>query len=114
MPRYSLIVMTNPVPGREAEYNDWYTNVHLPDVLRIPGVVSAQRFSKSEIQRDAGPHPWDYLAIYECETDDPTTIVAELKARSGTAAMPISNSLGKGDRLVCFFEPITETVTAAD
>ena len=54
MPRYNLIVLTNPVDGREDEYNDWYTNVHLDDVLKVPGVVAAQRFRRSNHQRDQG------------------------------------------------------------
>lgn len=37
-------VHSNPVPGREDEYNDWYTNQHLSDVLASPGFVAAQRF----------------------------------------------------------------------
>ena len=54
MQRYSLIVLTNPVEGRDGEYNDWYTNTHLHDVLKIPGIIGAQRFRRSDTQRDAG------------------------------------------------------------
>jgi hypothetical protein len=35
------LVFSNPVEGREDEYNAWYDEVHLPDVQRIPGVVGA-------------------------------------------------------------------------
>jgi hypothetical protein len=110
MPRYNLIVLTNPVDGREDEYNDWYTNVHLDDVLKIPGVVHAQRFRRSEHQRDQGPYPWKYLAVYECETDDVRSVISALKERSRTPEMPISDSLAD-ERFVCFFEPITESKT---
>ena len=31
-----LVVLTNPAnEAAEDAYNDWYTNVHLPDVLEI-------------------------------------------------------------------------------
>lgn len=107
MQRCSLIVMTNPVEGQDGEYNDWYTNTHLHDVLKIPGVVGAQRFRRSDIQRDAGPYSWGYLAIYECETDDLRSIIRELKARGGTELMRMTDALA-AERFVCFFEPITE------
>jgi hypothetical protein len=106
MTEFSLVVLTNPVEGREDEYNDWYTNVHLDDVLAVPGVVTAQRYRLTETQRDPGPQPFRYLAIYGCECDDVQTVIDGLKARSGTPAMPISEAMA-GERLVCFFEPIT-------
>ena len=110
MTTHHLIVLTNPVDGREDEYNDWYTNRHLADVLKVPGIVAAQRFKLSEQQRDPGPHPFAYLAIYECETDDARKIVSELKSRSGTEVMPTTAALA-AERLVCFFEPITDRQT---
>lgn len=112
MPRYSLIVFTNPVAGTEDEYNDWYTNTHLPDVLRIPGVSGAQRFRRGDIQRDDGPFPWGYLAIYECDTEDVRGVIAELKARGGTELMRMTDALAD-ERFVCFFEPITEMMQAS-
>jgi len=107
MPRFSLIVLTNPAEGREDEYNTWYSDTHLADVLRVPGVVAAQRFRKTVSQRDAGPYPWDYLAIYDCETDDVRQVIDALRQRSGTPEMPISSALDD-TRYVCFFEPITD------
>ena len=66
MPRYNLIVLTNPVDGREDEYNDWYTNVHLDDVLKIPGVVGAQRFrrtSNSAIRDRIRGNTWPFTNV---------------------------------------------------
>lgn len=111
MPRCVFIVQTNPVPGREDEYNNWYTNVHLPDVLKVPGIVSAQRFRRTAQQRGAGPYPWDYLAIYECESEDVAKVIAGLTERSGTPAMVMSTSLAEA-RSSCFYEAITELKTA--
>ena len=107
MAKYDLIVLTNPAPGRDDEYNDWYTNTHLPDVLKVPGIAPAQRFRLAEHQRDSGPHAFNYLAIYHCETDDVRKIISELKVRSGTPDMVLSDSLDR-ERMVLFFEPITE------
>lgn len=44
------VVYSNPVEGREQEYNDWYSNQHLNDLLAIPGVISARRFKLSGTQ----------------------------------------------------------------
>ena len=96
MQRYSLIVMTNPVEGRDGEYNDWYTNTHLHDVLKIPGIIGAQRFRRSDTQRDSGPFPWGYLAIYECETDDSALDHPGTEGAGGTELMRMTDALGAG------------------
>jgi hypothetical protein len=42
---HRLVVLSNPAtPAQEDEYNTWYDHQHMPDVLRVPGFVSAQRF----------------------------------------------------------------------
>ena len=32
-------------PAREAEFNSWYDQFHLPDMLAVPHVVAAQRYT---------------------------------------------------------------------
>lgn len=61
-------------PGREAEYHDWYNNMHIPDILQTPGFVSARRYEIREPRDGRGK----YLAVYEIETDD---IDATMKTR---------------------------------
>lgn len=39
-----LIVTAEVDPEVEAEWNRWYDEVHLPDALRCPGVLSGRRF----------------------------------------------------------------------
>ena len=79
MARHILVVFTNPVAGREEEFNRWYDDVHLAEVLALPGFVRAERFVASEAQLvKAGP--WKYLAIYEIEADDPHQAMAALEA----------------------------------
>jgi hypothetical protein len=107
MKRFQFLVMSNPVEGKEDEYNQWYSHQHLDDLLKVPGVISAQRFRRTDIQRTSGPHPWAYAAVYECEADDLQDIVAELASRGGTTLLPISDAMSK-DAMACFFEPITE------
>ena len=92
MAAYKLVVFSNPVAGREDEYNSWYTGAHLRDVLKIPGFTSAQRLAVNAPDGAAAP-AYRYLATYEIETDDPQAVLDELGRRAGTDAMPLSEAL---------------------
>ena len=65
MSRYVFVVLTNASGGRDDEFNEWYNNQHIPDVLKIPGFVAAQRFNIAGAQMDGATSPWRYLALYE-------------------------------------------------
>jgi hypothetical protein len=68
MPKGVLVVMTQAVQGKEDEYHEWYNNVHIPELLAVPGIVAAQRFEA--VPNAAGQAaPQKYLAIYELDTD---------------------------------------------
>jgi hypothetical protein len=68
MERWLLIVETNcKDQTRDSEFNDWYTTIHIPDILSgSPGFKSAARY----IARDPVRGKRKYLTIYEIETDD--------------------------------------------
>ncbi len=63
------LVYSNPVEGMEDEYNQWYSNVHLKEVLQIEGFNSAQRFELTSAQL-VEEQEYKYLAIYEIDSDD--------------------------------------------
>jgi hypothetical protein len=95
--RHVLIVLSNPVAGREDEYNDWYDNVHLGEVLQVPGFVAAQRFVAAPALPGREGPPRQYLAIYELETDDLQASLAALtKAAPG---MDISSAIDASSAL---------------
>ena len=81
MTKHVLLVFTDPTEGREDEYNDWYNNVHLGEVLNTDGFVRAQRFKVADTMPGVTDH--GYVAIYELETDDPG---AAMKALTGASA----------------------------
>jgi hypothetical protein len=93
MARFSFVVYSNPVEGREQEYNDWYSNQHLSDLLATPGVISARRFKLSGTQIGEVAQTYQYLAIYDIEADDVATFIQEMMARTGTSAMAISTAM---------------------
>jgi hypothetical protein len=90
MNQYILAVHSNPVPGKESEYNRWYNEEHLPAVLKVPGFKSARRYRLTQPEPSA---QWQYLAIYEFDAEDPGTVISALKARSGTPDMVISEAI---------------------
>jgi hypothetical protein len=84
MHKYKFVVFTRPIEGREQEYNEWYQNVHLPDLLSVPGYISAQRFRLSRTHTVLnGEVPFPYLAIYNIETDDIDEVLAGMKRLKG-------------------------------
>lgn len=66
--KHLLLVLSEPVPGKEDEYNDWYTGTHLGEVVNTPGFVAAQRF-EFVVSKDGTPPPFSHIAIYEVEGD---------------------------------------------
>lgn len=62
-------VRSNPIEGREAAFNDWYSNTHLPEVMKIDGFLSAKRYQLSDVQM-VKKQAYGYMAIYEIDSDD--------------------------------------------
>jgi hypothetical protein len=81
---YAFFVRNGPFPGRDADYNDWYEHTHEPDVAATPGVVRAQRFIFSDVQRNSSvqPPPTKYLVMYTVVTDDLAAFFASLDLRA--------------------------------
>jgi hypothetical protein len=92
MAKYTFVVMTNAVEGRDDDFNAWYDSQHIGDVLKLDGFVSAQRFTlPPEETNPVAIHR--YLTLYEIETDDLAKTQAALGATAGTPAMPLSDAL---------------------
>jgi hypothetical protein len=107
MGKYTLVVFTNPVEGREDDYNDWYDNQHLGDVIAAAGFDRAERLRLTDIGPSSeGKHR--YLALYQVETDDPESVFKGLVAAAGTDAMPMSDAIDLAGSSMGLFETITE------
>lgn len=104
MKSYSWVILTNCAEGTNQVFEDWYDNVHIPDLLRVPGIASASRgratpvqaimsgsgeFALSENRRP----DFEYVAIYKLETDDPESVLKEVMRRSFTPEMEIIEEL---------------------
>lgn len=102
MARVLLVIFTNAAKGREKEYQEWYDH-HLDHMLELEDCVSAQHFHRVEYD-ELGPHaggPYDFMAIYEFETDDVPATQKRLGERLGSARMP--NTEAKTDTTGWYF-----------
>lgn len=79
MTKYMLFAFSDcKDPAREAEFNDWYDNIHLPDMLEVPGMIKATRWMSA---RPAEGDRRRYLALYELETDNLEEFDAKVRER---------------------------------
>ena len=76
--KHLVVVLTEPTAGRETEFNDYYEKLHLNEVLATTDWRSAQRFKLAAEQGMACPLP--YLAVYEVEADDASSVLTNLNA----------------------------------
>lgn len=111
-----FIVMTEAVDGQEEEFNDWYTNIHCHDIMRLKGSVAVQRWKLSRYQLRynvayVGPSQ-SWLCIYEL--NDTQQNIDDHVAQCFTDAMPITSAM----RIDCaedfYYVPIDEHKDAVE
>ena len=107
MTRSVLLVFTNADGERHAEFNRWYDEIHLKEVLETPGFIAAERFELGEAQVDEADRPHRYLAIYEIEGDPADALTALQEAAPG---MDMSATL-HADAATSVFMPLTPRKT---
>ena len=103
-------MLTRAVPGREEEFHDWYERQHLADCTLVPGIKSVKRLKtlyRVGRRSEGSPvldKPYDSVALYEIEADDPLAVARELSARSGSELMPYSDSVDSPATLMMMAE----------
>jgi hypothetical protein len=112
MPHFKYVVFTEPLPGQDDAYNDWYDNHHLTDVLAVDGFVAAQRFKLVELDSNSQPAS-RYLAIYEIEADDPKVVLDRLVAVGTGGGMVISEALDRASAKTILYQPIGDRIVKA-
>jgi len=105
MPKGILLVTSAPAGAeRDQEYNDWYNDVHLAEVLKVSGFTSARRFKKVPSADDPAP----YLAIYEVEGDDLSASVTALGAAVSSGDIHMTDAMDAASAGLTLFEQIAE------
>ncbi len=112
MARYRMVVMSNPVPGREQEFERWYQEVHLPELLALDGFVSAQRFSRELTLGSA--QSWPHMAIYEIETNDIEAAIAGLVTVAEAGNLTMSEAIDTAATSAAVFRPCGPALTRVE
>lgn len=61
----TLFIVKATIPAdKEAAFNRWYNEEHVPQVLQFPGLVSARRYKALE-----GEDRFQYMAVYELQDE---------------------------------------------
>ena len=78
-----MIVEARPASAEdEKAFHDWYDNTHIPELLQVPGFVSARRLRAADGDT--------FLAIYEVEGDIAAVQAAMADARGqGKMTAPV-------------------------
>ena len=110
MPKAIMVVWSDPSdPAREDEYNKWYDSTHGPDVLQVPGFVACTRYKVSDAQFGPVDTPGSYVAYYEVETDDLTSIPAAMGEAVAAGKIPMSDVITPGP--IVLLEQVSERLT---
>jgi hypothetical protein len=98
-----MLVFTNAVEGRDDEYNEWYNDVHLKEVVATDPFKSARRFRISQVQGLPQQPDHRYLAIYEYEGPSQAALDSLLAA---SPSYRMSDSLSVADAQIVMVEDI--------
>jgi hypothetical protein len=91
MAKYSMVVQSQAQPGRDEDYNAWYDDQHFSDICAIPGITGGRRLE--QVMTVMGEPGLKYLALYDIETDNIESVMAEMGRRGAEGLMPISDAL---------------------
>jgi hypothetical protein len=107
------IILANYVPGRYAEYQQWYEEVHSVEVINVPGHVGMKRGELSTLQLEPRRYcPGDQLVLCAQQTDDLMFTLKDFSARargqspSGVAMQSRSSSASTA-RTVHYFKKVS-------
>jgi antibiotic biosynthesis monooxygenase (ABM) superfamily enzyme len=72
-----MAVTSNAKAGKDEEFRHWYKEVHIPELLEVPGFVKGTRYYNDN-QEVAAP----YLTIYEIDSDDIQATTSAMREHS--------------------------------
>jgi hypothetical protein len=98
--RYILSVSSRAVEGRQADYDQWYDDIHMGEVTALPGFLSCTRFNALDME---GKETGECIAHYEVETDDPAALLQSLF--TATPTMRLTDAIDPTSARFTFLKP---------
>jgi hypothetical protein len=110
MSKAVLIVYTNPIsPQRDDDFNKWYDEVHLPEILATDGFIAAARYRLSDARIKGMDTPnHRYAAVYELDADDLQNAIDKLLHSAGDLDM--GDSINQSTAVAALWEEVTPRV----
>ncbi len=96
---HKMVVMAKAAPGRVEELAHWYDTRHIPDMLAVPGFVSAERHTVVAVKQPDGMPQWDFMLVYDIAGDNPMGVLGAMAGILGTERMPTSDALESAQTL---------------
>ena len=91
-----MLAYSSAVPGRDAEYEKWYDQVHVPDVrAAIPSITAVNRYQLVDLQGGGGRTR--YLAVYELGDADVAAAAAQLGAAGAAGRLRMTDTIDMTD-----------------
>ena len=106
MARYVMITQSAALDGRDEEYNAWYDSQHIHEICAIPGVTGARRLQATPVALGTPGAP--YIALYEIETDDLGTFMAEMGKRSADGSITRSGAMNRDASVLWIYADMTK------
>lgn len=113
---YAMFVSMNAAEGKDEAFNRWYDQQHMPDVLRIPGFLSGQRYKlvkNDSGEASAGKSMDSYMVWFNFQSYDLEATIADLKNRVKTGVTIMTDSFGKGGH-VYYLTPLPKVLIQND
>lgn len=82
MAKHVFLAFTNPIEGREDDFNAWQDDVHLPEGMGNEGFTRVTRYRLADAQFAPGDGRARYLNIWEIESDDIAATLAAAGERN--------------------------------
>jgi len=109
---YYFMVFSNPVPGKEQEFDQWYERIHAPIVIEGGDFVWAQRFMYSPTQLGGGELPKrQHMVIFAIETNDIAKAAKEVNARLRMPRNVHGDALDYSSLLSATYEAVDAPIT---
>ena len=91
-----MVVFAKAKPGKLDAVAKWYDETHIPDMLAVQGLITAERHTMMTVKQPEGLPQWDFMVAYEFEGTDPMIALTNL----GKAQVPLSDLMDSTQTLL--------------